>query len=218
MTQNRKLLLWLLVGGAVIAISVLGPRPFNLAGILRSSNAEELKVEFTTYMSQARGLQRLELASLKSYEVITKTSEFSILWNFVKLPAMVVETRMPVRYVYYVDFKEPFQIDLVGETAKVLAPPLTPGMPAPDISGYEISVKSGGFMRDKTKAMEELKASITPLLMKRSQENIPAVREIARQELAAFFQVWLKSRDAQNQFKKVEVVFADEAPASPANP
>ncbi|MBX2993999.1 MAG: hypothetical protein KF681_04240 [Bdellovibrionaceae bacterium] len=183
------------------------------SGLFGAGRADAMKVEFTSYMSQVRGLQRMELGSIKSYEVLTKTSEFSILWDLVKLPDLVVETRLPVRYVYFVDFKEPFQIDLTGDTVRIQAPALQAGMPAPDISGFEIRVKSGGFMRDKSKAIEDLKSSITPLLMKRAEENKTAVRETARQELANFFSVWLRSREDFGAYKNVSVTFADEPTA-----
>lgn len=181
---------------------------FNSIG----SRSGDLSAAFTSYISGVRGVQRIQLLEVSSVELIERTSEFRLFWDLIKLPDVVVQARVPVRYIYYVDLAEPFQVSKTSTGFLVHAPALKPGRPAPDVSGIAYEVKQGSLFRNPQVTMERLRKSITPLLEENATRNIPLVREQARMELQKLVEKWMK--DENGQSVTVEVRFADEIPSS----
>ena len=179
---------------------------------LKVESDEKLTVSFTSFVSAIRGLQRVQLAEVSSTEVIERTSEFSVFWDFLKLPDVVVQARIPVRYLYYVDLQEPFDIIHDEDRLIVTAPPLRAGAPAADVSGISYEVKKGSFFRSSRTAFEELRKMITPLLNESAEKNKILVQEEARRQLTALVKTWtLQSPELKNGIRSVEVHFQGEA-------
>lgn len=183
---------------------------------LQPPRDEKLNVAFTSYVHETRGLQRLELFEVKSVEVIERTSKYSLFWDFLKFPDLVVLARVPVRYGYYVDLAEPFELSVRGSKTVALAPALRAGLPAADVSGISYEVKTGSLFRNTFNAFEELRKTITPLLRENAERQIPAALEPARRQLADTIKVWC--RQSSSCPEKVEVRFANEEAATASGP
>lgn len=199
---------------AVIASSIfLVTVWFTVRHALNSSpgySQAKLNASFTSYVHQVRGLKRLQLAEVNAIEILERTSEHSLFWDMVKLPDVVVQARIPVRYLYYVDLEDPFDIRIVGEEVQVSAPPLRGTAPAADISGMTYEVKKGSMLRNSHAAIEELRKTITPFLNESSATNRILVAEEARRQLEEIVRAWIiTSPDVPSELK-VRVTFADK--------
>lgn len=192
----------------LVVLSILLFQNFRKSHTLSS---EKLTVSFTSYVTSTKGLQRLELAESTAVENIERSSQFSFFWDFVKLPDLVVQARIPVRYLYYIDLTEPIHVSLIGQELYLTAPILRPGLPAADVSGISYEVKQGGLFRDTPKAFEDLRKMITPLLNENAQRRLPEIREQARTSLTALIKTWAAQNPALPQDEKnYHLRFADE--------
>ncbi|HRO68213.1 MAG TPA: hypothetical protein PL182_11660 [Pseudobdellovibrionaceae bacterium] len=201
----------LIVAAAVFLLLALGLTYQCSRLNLKVVSDEKLAVSFTSFVSSIRGLQRVQLAEVNSNEIIERTSQFSVFWDFLKLPDVVVQARIPVRYVYYVDLQEPFEIVHDGDRLIVTAPPLRAGAPAADVSGISYEVKKGSLFRSSRTVFEELRKTITPLLNESAEKNKILVREEARRQLAALVKTWtLQSPELKSGIRSVEVRFTGE--------
>ncbi|MBX2986431.1 MAG: hypothetical protein KF802_00910 [Bdellovibrionaceae bacterium] len=183
----------------------------------RPEGPQEMTSSFTSYVTGSRGVQRVQLFEADSVEVIERTSQYSLFWNTFKLPDMVVLARVPVRYVYYVDLQEPFEVSEADGRLRVQAPALKAALPAPDVSGLSFEVKSGGLFRDARAAFEDLRKTITPLLKENAERQIPLVREQAREQMKALILAWCRDSSAcAHRAEQLDVRFQNEDAGAPA--
>lgn len=183
----------------IVVLSTRGPR---------SAGGPELAVSFTSYVHEARGLQRVELYETRSVEIIERTSKYSLFWDFLKFPDLVVLARVPVRYSYYVDLTEPFEISLRDGRTIVNAPALRAGLPTADVSGISYEVKSGSLFRNSFNAFEELRKTITPLLQENAERQLPSAFEPARKQLMELLKNWCSA--SGNCHGEIEIRFKNE--------
>lgn len=205
-----------IVSGLVVAVALVIVAFFAFKGALTHSGTglaqENLRVSFTSYMTKMRGFKRIQLAEVSSIEIIERTSEYAIFWNTVKLPDVVVQARIPVRYIYYIDLEEPFDITLAGNELLVKAPKLRAATPAPDISAMNYEVKKGSLFRNTGTALEELRKSITPMLNESAETTRQLVGGEAKKQLEELIRTWmLQSSDLKNEVKSVKVSFNEGA-------
>jgi hypothetical protein len=181
----------------------------------------KIETEFRDYVTEVKGLHRLQVASLKTVDIFTKVDSKSILWNLIDLPDVKVEIKLPVEYTYYLDLNDKwdFQIDDSNSTIKVYAPLIKPGTPAVDISGMNVTVQEGSILRDTDEVKEKLISELTERLQNLSFKKIEWIREAARKETIAFVNNWF----VQIYFKGLEakpkldsLFFADEVTIIPA--
>jgi hypothetical protein len=176
---------------------------------------EKLSVSFISYVTQVKGSKKIQLVEVRSNEVIERTSEFSLFWDQIRLPDIVVLARVPTLYTYYVDLEEPFTIENSGTEIRVHAPPLRSGTPAPDVSAISYEVKKGSLLRSSQTAFQELQKTITPLLWERAERNKALGREDARKQLQELVKSWIgQTEDPSVAALPLHVVFEDEEPAS----
>ncbi|MEE8586152.1 MAG: hypothetical protein V3T83_15015 [Acidobacteriota bacterium] len=157
----------------------------------------------------------LELASIRQPETITRSNEKRILWDWVSLGKSVAEIRVPVTYRYHVELRDPWSIEVSGQTCIVRAPPLRPTLP-PAIHSQELEqrIDQSWLRFDADEQMSQLLKSITPTLESQASDTrrLEIVRERARRTVAEFVRDWLLKEDhwRQDRFRAVIVVFADE--------
>lgn len=158
----------------------------------------------------------LELASIRRQpETITRSNEKRILWDWVSLGKSVAEIRVPVTYRYHIVLRDPWSIEVSGQTCIVRAPPLRPTLP-PAIHSDELEqrIDQSWLRFDAEEQMSQLLKSITPTLESQASDprRLKIAREEARRNMAKFVRDWLLKEDhwRQDRFRAVIVAFADE--------
>lgn len=179
-----------------------------LANIAAAFKQGTFSTTFTSYATTISNQTRLQVATLKQTEIITQTNQSSTAWGYVPLPNVVVEARAPVEYTYYLDLNAPWTFDLRAGHLIATAPPLHFNKPAVDASAIHYEVRQGTFKT--ADALDGLKRSVTSLVTIRAKENIPLVREHARQQTTEFIERWLMKNFSDATNYPVKVIFANE--------
>jgi hypothetical protein len=194
-----------------------------LEGIAASFQSGTVTLEFRDYVTEVRGLSRLQVAQLKSVDTFSRTDSTAIFWDSLRLPDVRVQLETPVEYTYYLDLDGPWRFTWhePEQAIVVEAPPIRAGTPAVDLAGLKLTILEGSFLRDEEAAQEKLKAQMPELLHRMAWEKIPLVRETARRQTRLFVENWFVKVRFQNATIKPhvrDVVFADEVAAPPLTP
>ncbi len=187
--------------------------------IAKAFHTGTVHTSFLSYATEVSGSAFLQFASLDQIEVLQRTDSTSLLWGRLRLPDVMVEARVPVRYTYYLDLEDEWSLTLDGTTVHVLAPGVRANRPAVDTSAIEYRVQADSLLRDEEAVLERLRRRITDQLASRAGENIALVRELGRRRTADFVRTFLLSQFGEDvEGYRIEVSFRDEVdlPASPA--
>lgn len=175
-----------------------------------------IETRFVSWATRMEGTSYLQFATLEQTEIFRRRDTSSLLWGQLALPDVVVEAIVPVTYTYYVDLEGPWKFTLSDHRLRVTAPPIRFNRPAVDASEIRLEPRTSSILRDETSALEALRRSLTTLVERRAEDQIPVVRELARREIAEFVGRWLTGTLGDGGDYAVEVVFADEvAPSRP---
>lgn len=186
--------------------------------IARAFRTGSVQTSFMSYATEVSGSSFLQFASLDQTEVLERTDSASLLWGRLRLPDVVVEARVPVRYTYYLDLEDEWSLTLEGTAVHVLAPGVRANRPAVDASAIEYRVQGDSILRDEEAVLEQLRLRITDQLAARAGENIALVRELGRRRTADFVRTFLLSQFGEDvEGYRIEVRFRDEVdlPGSP---
>ena len=187
----------------------------TLAKVAAAFNRGTITTSFISYATTISNTTYLQFATLKQMEVFTRTEEPSTAFGYIPLPDVVVEARAPVEYTYYLDFKAKWQFVLRENVIYVIAPPIRYNKPAVDASKLNYEVKKG-YVKS-SEALDNLKQSITGLVVLRAKENIHLVRETGRKQTSDFVEKWLSKSFADGKQYPVKVYFPDEPLPDGAN-
>lgn len=181
-----------------------------------------VQTSFLSYATEVSGSAFLQFATLDQTEVLQRTDSARLLWGRLRLPDVVVEARVPVRYTYYLDLEDEWSLTLEGTTVHVLAPGVRANRPAVDTSAIEYRVQADSVLRNEEAVLEQLRLRITDQLASRADENIALVRELGRRKTADFVRTFLLAQFGEDvDGYRIEVRFRDEvddlpAPSEPA--
>jgi hypothetical protein len=189
------------------AFAKAGEALATVAAAFRHGTVTNSFVSFATTITNS---QRLQFATLKQMEIFTRTEVPSTAFGYVPLPDVVVEARAPVEYTYYLDLKGQWQFNLRDGVIEVFAPAIRANKPAVDVSGLTYEVRKGRFKT--AEALDNLKSSISSLVVLRARDNIPLVRETGRHETEQFVEKWLARSFADGKDYPVKVYFPGESP------
>lgn len=179
--------------------------------IARAFRTGSVQTSFVSYATEVSGSAFLQFATLDQTEVLERTDSASLLWGRLRLPDVVVEARVPVRYTYYLDLEDDWQLTLDGKTVTVLAPGVRANRPAVDASAIEYRVQGDSILRDEEAVLEQLRLRITDQLAARAGENIALVRELGRRRTADFVRTFLLAQFGEDvEDYRIEVHFRDE--------
>ena len=206
--MKKAVLISLILGFIGIAF-VLGLKFVSTQG-LKNFSQEKLSISFVSYMSSVQGVQKIQLAEIQAVELIERTSQYSIFWNMLKLPDVVVQARIPVSYSYYIDLSEPIQMEIVDQVMQVQAPALKANPPAADVSAISFEVKKGSLFRNARPAIDEIMKTITPLLNQSAESKKTVVLEKAKEQLALIIKNWMLNNPGS---PKVTVINIDFTPS-----
>lgn len=199
----------------LVSATLLGLALFFFLGVRWVQNSpssfsqEKLKTSFISYVSSIRGVKKLQLAEIQSLEIIERESKFSIFWNMIEMPDVVVQAKIPVFYSYYVDLAEPMTFVQRQGELWVEAPALKANPPAADVSAITYEVKKGSLFRNPKPVIEEVRQTITPLLNEIAEQKKALVIDSARQQLSDIIQLWLSQNpEFQEQIQGIRIEFA----------
>jgi len=203
------------VGGAVYVfkscrdapaevISKTGKALATLASALRGGT---ITTSFVSYGTTISNQHYFQFATLKQMEVFTREQPATV-FGYPVLPDIVVEARAPVEYTYYLDFNANWEFLLQENMLYVRAPEIKFNKPSVDASAITYEVKKG-YLKSAD-ALQNLKQSITGLVILRAKDNIPLVRENGRKQTADFVEKWLSKSFADGKQYPVKVYFPDE--------
>lgn len=173
-----------------------------------SFTSENAQVRFLSYATQISPSRRLQLAQIEQVEHFERKSEARLLWDRIPLPDVAVSATVPVEYNYYVSLEDAWEFNLTESHLTIIAPSLTPGTPAPNISELRFRVEEGSVLRSERSVARQLQSEITEMLKERALENKALIRELSRQELMELASLWLKSEGLLNV--DTTILFKDE--------
>ena len=171
--------------------------------------------EFHSYITQIKGSNRLQVASVNSIEVFSKKDSKSILWDLISLPDVVVEIIAPVEYTYFIDLNEKWNFlwEENDTSIIIVAPQIKAGTPAIDVSKMEIIEKQGSFLRNVEEIKNNLRLELSDKLKFTANEKISVIRETARSEIKNFLLNWFIKyyfKDSKLIPKNIFVYFPSE--------
>ncbi len=204
---------------ALVGATLFGLALFFVLGIRWVQNApgsfsqKKLKTSFVSYVSSVRGVKKIQLAEIQSVEVIERESKFSLFWNMIEMPDVVVQAKIPVFYSYYIDLSEPMTLRQTQGELWVEAPALRANPPTADVSAITFEVKKGSFFRNPKPVIEEVRQKITPLLIESAEQKKSLVLESAKQQLQDIIQLWLSQNpEFRSQIQRIRIQFSEALP------
>ncbi len=230
-TLMLGLVLSIVIGFIVIRVTML-PREVASEGrelargaiegverIARAFSTGTVQTSFISYATEISGNAFLQFATLDQTEVLQRTDSASLLWGRLRLPDVIVEARVPVRYTYYLDLEDEWSLSLEGTTVRVLAPGVRANRPAVDASAIEYRVASDSLLRDEDAVLDQLRLQLMDRLASRAGENIELVRELGRRRTADFVRTFLLSQfgDEAGAYL-IDVRFRDEVDDAGVSP
>lgn len=194
-------------GGVVKAV---GEQAVEVASAFRTGR---LRQEFYSQAVEMTGTTKLQVATLKQFEVFQNEEGGTVAWDLVELPKVVVQAQAPVEYSYLVDLSGPWEFRHDEKTLTVVPPPIEAGTPALDVSALKFFTIEGRLWPHETRVRERLRESVTGRLARRAQNNTDLVRELARRQIGSFVEKWVAERFSDGKAYQIKVVFPDELPA-----
>lgn len=205
-----------IAGFFLIVILYLTQKGCNtLSQIAENFKTGKVVTEFHDYVTEVKGQQRLQAASLNSVDIFTRVDSKSILWELIELPDVKIEIKMPVEYTYYLDLKDKwnFEFDENMMHIKVTAPSIKPNTPAVNVSEMRVTVLKESILRNVDAVKDSLFKELMPRLNQLAYEKISLIREIARKEVTNFISSWFVQiyfKDYSTKPKLISVYFEDE--------
>lgn len=208
----------IVVGMVYLLIYYINSSGDALKTVAESFKSGKVVTEFHDYITRIEGSNRLQVATLHSFDTFTKKDSRSYFWDMVKLPDVVVEFKAPIEYTYFISLKGDwsFSWDENSKGITVIAPQIEPGTPAIDISKMEIYEKKGSIFRDSEKVKQQLKSELSDKLNWAANEKIPLIKETARKQIAEFIQEWFIRyyfKDSEIKPERIDILFPGESPA-----
>lgn len=180
----------------------------SLATVAAAFHRGSVSNAFFSYATTLTNNLHLQVATLNEMEIFTRQEAPLTGFGYIPLPDVVVEARAPVQYTYYLDLNAEWRFVLQDRTVLVYAPPIRFNKPSVDASAITYEVRRGMMKTDE--ALINLKRSISSLVTLRARDNLPLVRETARQQTIEFVQTWLMRTFTDAKDFAVRVTFEGE--------
>jgi hypothetical protein len=209
----------LLCGTILLATKMVLDRVGGLGAKFRQQSITETFLSALPTLARTPG-GTLELATATSTETLVRADERTTLWDMIYLGKTISEISVPVTYRYHVNLRDPWRLEVSGNTCVVRAPAIRPTLP-PAIHTDRMQKRSAaGWARfDAQEQMAELERSLTPRLARHAADprRLALVREECRKTVAEFVRDWLLREDhwRRDRFTSIKVVFADEPETKP---
>ena len=124
----------------------------------------EIKTSLITYVMSAEASQKMIVYELRTTEKITRTQKLNQLWKLISVSDVNVDMLVPVRYSYYIDFNDGFNIEKNGDGFKITVPRLKSYKPAADVSGITFVMNEAPFLYNVKKIQTQIMSQLTGYL------------------------------------------------------
>ncbi|NLT72504.1 MAG: hypothetical protein GXX91_17665 [Verrucomicrobiaceae bacterium] len=157
----------------------------------------------------------LEVATARSSEHFSRTSNVAMFGRVLPGTTTVSEITVPATYRFHIDLDGAWNVFAEGNRLLVIAPPVRPSLPvAFDTGGVRKKTQSGWARWDGEENLAALEKEITGKLAERAGQpaTLDKIREESRVAVARFVRTWLLEREAwaEGRFEEIVVVFAGE--------
>ncbi|GAK49853.1 hypothetical protein U14_01077 [Candidatus Moduliflexus flocculans] len=228
MKLSTKIILTTGVVAIVLGVSIIhaiskkiDPITDAIKLILESFKTQKITTEYKTYATEIKGTNRLQLATLKTQEIFTRTENLDYVWGLLKFSASV-EISAPVEYTFYLELNDgwKFLINDPGNTqvtaldVYVLAPPIQANAPAIHVSEWQIKDGETSVMIDEGEMKNNLIRELETICQGGIREKIEQVRPTVRDEVSTFVTTWFvenRFKDSPIKPRVAGVYFEDEA-------
>ncbi len=189
-------LAWWLFLRAVPSLPSLDQAGKTAAAIARAYREGTLTTRLTNYATEVEGVQRLQVATLETTEVVSQRDAASVLWGQLQLPDVVVRAEVPVTYTYYLDLNDPWTLTWDEQTGvlTVEAPELRWNPPAVDISAMQLDAGGDNPLRDEAAAIERVRSRMTEWLDAQASAHRDLVAATAREQTEEWVRTWLQGQ------------------------
>ncbi len=211
-----------MLGVIYLVVHVLETSSKALKEIADGFNSGKVVSEFHDYITKMEGVNRLQVALIKSVDTFSKKDSKNILWDLISLPDVEVEIQAPVEYSYYLELNDKweFRWNDSSRTIVAIAPKIKCGTPAVDVSNMKIIEISGSILRSTDEVKEKLKSELSQKLSEIAESKISLIRDTARNYAKQFIKNWFINfyfKDAALKPEYLIVYFADENPPAGNN-
>ena len=181
----------------------------------REINLNEAKTSLSAYVMKAEPSQKMIVYEVTAVEKIKRVEALSLVWRLISSANVDTEMLVPVKYSYYIDFNDGFEIEKIGSVYKVTVPVLKSYQPAVDVSGISFQVKEAPFFYDTKKIESKILQQLTDYLNTRSEEMKVTYYGEARKSVEKVVYSWIMTNQEYESLteNEIQIVFKGEATA-----
>jgi hypothetical protein len=197
----------------VLILAVLvGPILLILVKRSQEIDLKEAKTSLSAYVMKAEPTQKMVVYEVTSVEKIKRVEALSLLWRLISSANVDTEMLVPVKYSYYIDFNEGFEIEKTGIGYKVTVPALQSNQPAVDVSGISFQVKEAPYFYDTKKIESKILQQLTEYLNTRSEQVKINYYGEARKSVEKVVYSWVMTNEEYESLSDndIQIVFKNE--------
>lgn len=196
----------------VLAI-LIGPILFFLVKRAQEINLNDAKTSLTAYVMKAEPSQKMIVYEVTTVEKIKRVEALSLAWRLISSANVDAEMLVPVKYSYYIDFNEGFEIEKTDVGYKVTVPALKSYQPAVDVSGISFQVKEAPYFYNTKKIESKILQQLTEYLNTRSDQVKLNYYGEARKSVEKVVYSWVMTNEEYESLNDsdLQIVFKDEA-------
>ena len=124
----KLVIVLLLCGTILLATRMVLDHTAGIAAKFRQAHITETFTSALPKLARTPG-GNLELATATSTETLTRADERTIAWDMIYLGKTVSEISVPVTYRFHLQLRDPWKLEVVGNTCIVRAPAIRPSLP-----------------------------------------------------------------------------------------
>ena len=171
--------------------------------------------EWRELNAQATEGNILEVATAKSSERFSRTSNREMFGRVLPGTTTVSEITVPATYRFHIDLDHEWNLESDGKRLLVMAPAVQPSLPVAFDTGKVEKKTQEGFVRwNGEENLAALEKEVTGKLAERASQpaTLEKIREKSRKAVAQFVQKWLLDKEAwgEGRFEEIVVVFSGE--------
>ena len=184
----------------------------ELAEIARAFKTGTIEIEYIDHVTEVKGLTNLEVAKLKEATFFTRNEFKEYLWGTIVADAEV-QIQAPIEYIFYINLNEMWSFDYKDNEVTVFAPKIRYHAPAVNVSLMTVKYIENDILINELRLKDELVTGITEKALKKAENKIKLIRELARNKTEDFVQNWfvnIRFKDSKVKPHVKKVYFADE--------